>query len=321
MRPRHLAFAFVCVFSPPTAEAAPPTLPTLGVGASLGGARALSSDAAWNVPVDHLPADPTSGQLIASMGLDTPLHPDFGTQYNGAPWGIPYVVVAGSTPRFPVRFMYAGESDGALYPIPANPPIEGVPLGKLPTNNEGDHHIIVIDRDNAKLYELFQTRYTDGGWQADSGAVFDFFGDTHRPLGWTSADAAGLPIFPGLVRYDEAVELGRIEHALRFTVKNTRKAYTSPATHFASKHTEASLPPMGARIRLKASIDANAFPASVRPIIVALKRYGMILADNGGNLFLSGAPDARWNNGELDKLKKLHARDFEVVRMGDITVP
>lgn len=304
-----------------TVAAAAPALPAVGVGASLGGARVLAPDAAWNIPIDHLPIDPTSAQLIASMGNDTVLHPDFGTEYKGAPWGIPYVVVSGTQPRFPVRFTYAGESDGALYPIPSRPPVEGLALGRLPTNNDGDHHILIIDRDNAKLYELFQTRFVGGNWEADSGAVFDLFGDTHRPLGWTSADAAGLPIFPGLVRYDEAVEQGRIEHALRFTAKATRKAYVWPASHFASSRTDANLPPMGTRIRLKASIDPSSFPPSVRPIVVALKRYGMILADNGGNLFLSGAPDPRWNDADLDKLKKLRARDFEVVRMGDVTTP
>jgi hypothetical protein len=304
-----------------TSALAAPALPQLGANVPLGGARTMSADSAWNLPVDHLPVDPQSAAIIASMGLDSPLHPDFGTQYNGAPWGIPYVVVAGTQPRFPVRFTYSGESDGVWYPIPQNPPIEGMPVGKLPTNDDADHHLIILDRDNAKLYELFQLRYADGGWQAGSGAVFDLFGDTHRPLGWTSADAAGLPIFPGLVRYDESVEQARIEHALRFTVKNTRKAYVWPASHFASKRTEANLPPMGLRVRLKASVDPSQFPASVRPIVVALKRYGMILADNGGNLFLSGAPDPRWSNSDVEKLKKLHARDFEVVRMGDVTTP
>ena len=309
------------IFASMGVAGAAPTPPTLGVNASLGGARALAADSAWNTPVDHLPSDPASAQMIASMGLDSSLHPDFGTQYNGAPWGIPYVVVPGTQPRYPVTFTYASESDPVLYPIPQGPPIEGMPAGKLPQNDEGDHHLIMIDRDNAKLYELFEVRFTDGGWHAGSGAVFDLFGDTHRPNGWTSADAAGLPIFPGLVRYDEAVEQGRIEHALRFTVKNTRKAYTWPATHFASKKTDANLPPMGARIRLKASVDAREYPASMRPVIVALKRYGMILADNGGNLFLSGAPDPRWRDADINTLKKLRARDFEVVRMGDVTTP
>ncbi len=293
----------------------------LGVNAALGGFRALAPDSAWNTPVDHLPADPSSQKLIAAIGADAPLHPDFGTQYQGAPWGIPYVVVAGDTKRYPVRFDYADESDDVLYPIPDHPPIEGLPLGKLPVGTDGDRHLIVIDRDHGKLYELFAARFTDGGWQAGAGAVFDLVGDTHRPHGWTSADAAGLPIFPGLVRYDEAVEHGKIEHALRFTARKTRRAYVGPASHWASQATDPSLPPMGVRVRLKASVDPSAFPAQVRPILVALKRYGMILADNGGPFFLSGAPDPRWRDADVDQLKKIRGRDFEVVRMGSVTAP
>jgi hypothetical protein len=293
----------------------------LGVGSSFGGLRVLAPDSAWNVPIDHLPADPASGKIIAKIGNDVPLHPDFGTQYRGAPLGIPYVVVPGSTQRWPVHFEYASESDDVLYPIPHAPPIEGLPPGKLPVNDEADHHLVVIDRDNGKLYEMWSVRYGKDGWSAGAGAVFDLLGDTHRPAGFTSADAAGLPIFPGLVRYDEAVEQGKIEHALRFTVPHTRKAYLFPATHCASKDGDPSLPPMGMRVRLRSSVDVNAFPAHVRPILVALKRYGMFLADNGGALFLSGAPDARWNDGELEQLKRLHGRDFEVVRMGNVTTP
>jgi hypothetical protein len=293
----------------------------LGDNASLGGTRVLAQDSAWNTPIDHLPVDPTSAQLIASIGADAPLHPDFGTKYNGAPLGIPYVVVAGDTRRHPVRFEFAGESDHVLYPIPDRPPIEGMPTGKLPTKDDADHHLLILDRDNGKLYELYQLRFTDGGWRAGSGAVFDLFGDTRRPAGWTSADAAGLPIFPGLVRYDEVVELGKIEHALRFTARKTRRAYVAPASHWASAQTDASLPPMGIRVRLKATIDPNTFSARVRPIIVALKRYGMILSDNGGPFFVSGAPDPRWDDAELASLKKLRGRDFEVVRMGSVVTP
>ena len=300
---------------------AAPDKPALGVGASFGGLRALAPDSAWNTPIDHLPADPASGKYIAAIGADAPLHPDFGTKWKGAPWGIPYVVVAGDAPRFPVKFEYASESDDGLYPIPPSPPIEGTLDGKGKGTDDGDRHLIVIDRDHGKIYELLAVRWADGGWRAACGAIFSLFGETRRPAGWTSADAAGLPIFPGLVRYDEVVEQGKIEHALRFTARKTARAYVAPASHFASHEGGDAQPPMGLRLRLKASIDVAAFPARVRPILVALKRYGMFLADNGGPLFLSGAPDPRWNDGELEALKKLHARDFEVVRMGNVVGP
>jgi len=292
----------------------------LGINASLGGRRAMAGDSAWNVPIDHLPADPASDKIIGTIGADIPLHPDFGTTYAGAPWGIPYVIVPGDTPRFPVVFDYADESDDVLYPIPPNPPIEGVPAGKTPAG-DGDHHIVMIDRDNLRLYELYAVRFKDGRWHAGSGAVWDLFGDTKRPRGWTSADAAGLAIFPGLVRYEEMVELGRIEHALRFTVPKSRRAYVAPATHAASRDSNASLPPMGLRVRLKASVDANAFPPHVRPLIVALKKYGMILADNGGPFYVSGAPDPRWNDADIETLKRIKGRDFEVVQMGTVVEP
>jgi hypothetical protein len=284
----------------------------LGVGASLGGVRVLPGDSAWNTPIDHLPADPQSQALIAAIGADAPLHPDFGTTYKGAPLGIPYVVVDAATKRYPVKFEYADESDDVYYPIPPNPPIEGTVNGK----GDGDRHLIVIDRDHGRLFELLGLKPDGHGWKAECGAVWSLLGDTQRPRGWTSADAAGLPIFPGLVRYDEAVELGKIEHALRFTARKTARAYIAPATHFASREREG--PPMGVRLRLKASVDPGKFPAQVRPVVVALKRYGMLLADNGGALFLSGAPDPRWRDGEIESLKQLHGRDFEVVQMGTI---
>lgn len=287
----------------------------LGVGASLGGVRVLPGDSAWNTPIDHLPADPLSDKLIAAIGRDNSLHPDFGTTYQGAPLGIPYVVVDTTTPRYPVKFDYADESDDVYYPIPPNPPIEGTVNGK----GDGDRHLLVIDRDHQKLFELLGLKQDGRGWKAECGAVWSLFGDTQRPRGWTSADAAGLPIFPGLVRYDEAVEGGKIDHALRFTAKKTARAFLAPASHWASKDPEG--PPMGLRLRLKASIDPKKFPPQVRAVVVALKRYGMILADNGGALFLSGAPDARWNDSDIGQLKQLHGKDFEVVQMGTIIKP
>lgn len=300
------------------ASAAPPL--ALGVNASLGGRRAFAPDSAWNIPIDHLPPDPQSDKMIGLMGGDMPLHPDFGTVYRGVPAGIPYVVVTGDEKRFPVEFDYEAESDHVLYPIPPNPPIEGVVPGKMPSG-DGDHHLLVIDRDNLKLYELYNVRFTSGKWHAGSGAVWELFGDTKRPRGWTSADAAGLAIFPGLVRYDETVEQGQINHALRFTVPKTRNAFTAPASHAAGNDSNQSQPPMGLRIRLKASVDENAFPAQVRPILVAMKRYGMILADNGGPFYFSGAPDPRWSDDDLNQLKKLKGRDFEVVQIGTISAP
>ena len=293
----------------------------LGINGSLSGVRLLAASSAWNQLVDGKPLDAKSAEMIAGIGADAPLHPDFGTEYHGAPWGIPYVVVAGDTPRTKVQFDYDDESDKGPYPIPADLQIEGSPRGKVPEGDDNDQHLLIIDRDHAKLYELYLLHRNGTTWKAGSGAIWDLLGDTQRPAGWTSADAGGLPIMPGLVRYDEVVTQGKIEHALRFTTKNTRKAYTAPATHWASKKTDPNLPPMGAHLRLKASVKPEDFPAQVRPIIVALKRYGMILADNGGSLFLSGAPNPGWRDDDIESLKKLHGRDFEVVQLGKVVTP
>ena len=231
--------------------------------------------------------DPNSDALVRSIGIDKSLHPDFGTVYQGAPNGIPYVVVSGDQPKVKVQFSYADESDPGPYPIPKDAPIEGGPTAK------GDRHVLVIDRDNWKLYELFSSQpQPDGSWKAGSGAIFDLKSNALRPEGWTSCDAAGLPIFPGLVRYDEVVEQKEIRHALRFTVVRSRRAYVPPARHYASSRTEASLPPMGMRVRLKSSVDISKYPPSARVILTALQRYGMIVADNGGDWFISGAPTA-----------------------------
>ncbi|MDF1666769.1 MAG: hypothetical protein P1V97_33775, partial [Planctomycetota bacterium] len=209
-------------------------------------------------------------------------------------------------------FQYADESDKGPYPIPDNAPIEG---GK---DAKGDRHILVIDYHNKKLYELFSAYKTEKGWKAGSGAIFDLTSNKQRPKGWTSADAAGLAIFPGLVRYDEVVQQRVIRHALRFTAQKTQKAYVFPATHFASRHKDAKLPPMGLRVRLKRSFDIRPFPLSVQVILVALKKYGMILADNGSDWYVSGAPNPKWNNGELRALKKLKGQDFEAVYTGPL---
>jgi hypothetical protein len=276
------------------------------------GLQVFPPDNPWNRDISSDPVDPNSDALIASIGLDTGLHPDFGTVWNGAPIGIPYVVVSGNQPRVPVTFDYAGESDPGPYPIPPDAPIEGG------ANSSGDRHILVIDRDNAKLYELFAAYPQGSGWHAGSGAIFDLNSNALRPAGWTSADAAGLPIFPGLVRYEEVVEQGAIRHALRFTVSRTRRAYVSPATHYASSNTDPNLPPMGMRVRLKAGFDVTPFPAHVQVILNAMKRYGMFVADNGSNWYVTGAPDPRWNDEELATLRQVRGSDFEVVRMGTI---
>ena len=288
--------------------------PRLGVGASLRGVKVFPTDNAWNQDVSKHPVDARSSALLRRIGLAKPLHPDFGTVYQGNPNGIPYVVVPATQPRVPVTFRYPDESDPGPYPIPPDAPIEGGPKG------EGDRHVLVIDRDRGTLYELFSARRApDGsGWQAGSGAIFDLNRNAERPAGWTSADAAGLPIFPGLARFDEVVGQGAIRHALRFTVEKTRRAYVAPARHFASRLTDPDLPPMGMRVRLRASFDARRFPPQSRVILDALKSYGMLLADNGGDWFLSGAPDPRWDDDDLHTLKRVHVSDFEVVAMGAV---
>ncbi len=283
-----------------------------GAGTTLAGVRIFPADNAWNTRVDSRAVDPNSAALIASISGN--LRPDFGANWDGGPFGIPYVVVPGSQPKVPVSFDYAEESDPGPYPIPRNVPIEGG------ANATGDRHVIVIDKDNRKLYELFAAHPVNGGasWKAGSGAVFDLNSNGTRPAGWTSADAAGLPILPGLAKYDE-VASGRITHALRFTVANTRRAYVAPARHYASTRTATNLPPMGTRVRLKASFDISGYPAQARVVLQALKTYGMILADNGSNWFVSGAPDARWNDDDLGTLKKVPGSAFEVVTLGPVT--
>ena len=281
---------------------------------SITGRRMFPADNPWNKDISSEPVDPASDVLINTCGASAALHPDFGTTWNGAPIGIPYVVVNGNQPRVPVSFYYDTESDPGPYPIPADAPIEGG------ASSSGDRHVLVVDVDNWKLYELFDARPENGGsrWSAGSGAIFDLSSNNMRPAGWTSADAAGLPILPGLVRYDEVVEQKEIRHALRFTCPTTRRAYVAPARHFASSRTDASQPPMGMRVRLKASVDLSSYPANVQVILRALKTYGMFLADNGSSFYITGTHDMRWSDEELGALKRLRGRDFEVVKMGTI---
>ena len=287
--------------------------PPTGTSPSLGGLRIFPPDNPWNQPIDKEPVDPNSGILIASIGERKPLHPDFGFVYQNQMVGIPFIVVDKNTPKVPITFEYKSESDPGPYPIPLGAPIEGG------GDTTGDRHIIAIDRDNKKLYELFAAYPDARGYRAGSGAIFDLTSNKLRPAGWTSADAAGLPIFPGLARYEEAVEQKVIRHALRFTAVHTRRAFIPPARHFASSIRNPIAPPMGMRVRLKARYDISGFPPTARVILQALKTYGMILADNGGDWFVSGAPDSRWDGNDINTMKQIKGSDLEVVRMGPLT--
>jgi hypothetical protein len=295
-----LAIAAACVLAPSLGSASPlPAAPNCSI---------FPANNPWNQRVDRLPVAKNSARLIASIGLSDPVHPDFGSGlYNGSPIGIPYAVVSNRTRRVPVRFQYASESDKGKYPIPPNVPIEG---GR---RSSGDRHVILVDKSNCKDYELFAAYPHDGGrrWSAGSGAVFDLRSNHLRPAGWTSADAAGLPILPGLARYYE-VGRGVIDHALRFTAPCTAPRYVYPARHEAST-CSGFYPPMGLRVRLKASVNISHLPRQARIVAEALKHYGLILADNGSPWYISGAPDRHWNNDDLHQLDQLTGRDFEVV--------
>jgi hypothetical protein len=271
-------------------------------GGDLGACKVFPADNPWNTDVSAYEVDPDSDRYLAVMGAsDHILHPDFGADRDH---GIPFVVVPGSQPKVPVSFHWAHESDPGPYPIPPDAPVE----------SGGDHHVLVIEKDSCTLYEMFQARREGPGWFAYAGAIFDLRSNRLRPDGWTSADAAGLPIFAGLVRYDEVAK-GEIRHALRFTHERTAKAYVPPATHSAATSENRWAPPMGMRVRLKASFDVSPFNAKVQVILRALQRYGMFLADNGGDWFLSGAPDPRWNDRELAELYLVPASAFEVLKL------
>jgi hypothetical protein len=270
---------------------------------------------AWNQRVDKLPVAADSAQLIASIGLDSPVHADFGSgTWDGGPIGIPFDVVSRTTPRTRVSFDYADESDRVRYPIPRHVHIEG---GSHAT---GDRHAILVDKSACRVYELYDLQHTAHGWTAGSGAVWSLRSNHLRPAGWTSADAAGLPIFPGLARWDE-VARGVIDHALRFTAPRTRRAFVYPARHYASSSSDPSLPPMGLRVRLKASVNVASFPPQARVVLRALQRYGMILADNGSPWYVSGAPDRHWSNDDLHSLGRLTGADFEVVDTSSLPKP
>jgi hypothetical protein len=272
---------------------------------------------AFNQRVDRLPRAAASARLISSIGPGGAVHPDFGAGlYAGEPIGIPFAVVSKHTRRVPVRFQYAAESDRGRYPLPRNVPIEG---GRRST---GDRHVIVVDRDSCRDYELYAAYPHDGArrWNAGSGAIFNLRSNRLRPAGFTSADAAGLPILPGLARYDE-VARGAIDHALRFTAPCTARAYVYPARHYAPTCSGPGLPPMGLRVRLKASVGISRLPYQARVVAGALKRYGMILADNGSPWYISGAPNRGWRNDALHELGRLHGSDFEVVDTSSLPHP
>jgi hypothetical protein len=263
---------------------------------------------ALNRDISHMPVDPGSARYIASIGLAGHLHPDFGS--NPA-YGIPYTVVSAQQRRVPIRFSeYGEESDPGPYPIPPGAPIEGA-------GEAGDRHVLVLQRGSCRVYELYSAHPRGSGWEAGSGAVFNLRSNALRPEGWTSADAAGLPILPLLVRYPE-VRAGRIEHALRMTVSETQSGYIHPATHLASSNADTSLPPMGLRLRLKASYPLGGFHGESLIILRALKRYGLIVADNGSSWYITGAPDPRWKDADLEQIKRVPGAAFEVVRSGTI---
>jgi hypothetical protein len=273
------------------------------------------ADNAWNQRVDALPVAASSSVLIQSIGLSTGLHADFGSGlYEGSPIGIPFDVVTKKTPGARVSFDYADESDRLKYPIPKAVHIEG---GR---RSDGDRHALLLDKDACKLYELYALYAKGSGWTAGSGAVWNLKSNALRPAGWTSADAAGLPIFPGLARCDE-VARGAIDHALRFTASRTRKQFVYPARHFASSSDDPSLPPMGLRVRLKASVDISGYPKQARIILQALKTYGMILADNGSNWYITGAPSPKWSNDDLHSLGRVTGSMFEVVDTSSLPHP
>lgn len=274
-----------------------------------GSQQIFPADNPWNTDISDGPVDPNSDNLIAGIGKEVHLHPDFGTVWDGSPIGIPYNIVGGNQKRVNVTFRWPSESDPGPYPIPSDALIEA----------GSDRHVLVIDTASHILYELYDAvKNNSDSWSAGSGAIFDLKSNKLRPDYWTSADAAGLPIFAGLARYEEVVEKGEINHALRFTVANTRNAFIHPATHAASDKNDVNLAPMGMRVRLKAGFDISSFSPHVQVILRTLKKYGMIVADNGSNWYISGSPDSRWNDDELGELKTIAGGNFEVVKMGTV---
>jgi hypothetical protein len=302
-----IATAVLLLFVGAGAAAAAASYP---YGTSTGGCEVFPPDNAWHENISKLAVSPLSNAYIASIGAGLDLHPDFGSNLT---YGIPYAVVGADQPKVPIHVTaYGAQSDKGPYPIPAGAPVEGG------ANSTGDRHVIVVQSGSCKLYELYSAYPdADGSWKAASGAVFNLRSNRLRPDGWTSADAAGLPIFAGLIRYAE-IQRGYINHAIRFTAPSTQAGFIHPATHFASSSTNPDLPPMGLRLRLKASFDITRFPRVARIILQAMKTYGLILADNGSPWYFQGATDPRWNDNALDTLKSVPGSAFEVVSTGPI---
>ena len=273
----------------------------------VGGCSVLPADNIWNTPVDTLPVLSNSASMVATIGASTGFHADFGAgMWNGGPIGIPFISVPGTQTKYPATFLYADESDAGPYAVPLNAPIEGG------SSSSGDRHAIAVDTGHCILYELYNAFPQSSSWTADAGAIFDLSSNALRPSGWTSADAAGLPIMPGLVTYDEVLA-GEIKHAIRFTAPQSRHEFVWPARHYASSLTGAQYPRMGERFRLKAGFDITPYPADVQVILRAMKRYGIMLADNGSAWYVSGQPDARWNDTDLHTLSQLLGSNFEAV--------
>src|SRR5467141_1051799 len=299
---------------PPPPQASNCSSLSPGQGASLGGFVPFPVDSLWNADISSTPVDPNSAAVINFIGAGTFMHADFGAgQDLGSTIGIPYLVVGGQQPPVAINFTaYGSESDPGPMPVPVTALIEG-----YPSPGTGDRHVLVLDNSNCWLYELYNALPSGTVWNAGSAAVWDLTADENRPNTWTSADAAGLPIFPGLARYDE-VAGGQISHALRFTLQSSRAAFVPPASHWAANSTNALAAPMGMRLRLKASFDISSFSSANQVILNALKQYGMIVADNGSSMYVSGTPDDRWDNNDLHQLSSVTASDFEVVLMSPI---
>ena len=300
-----VTFGFV---EAPTEPTPTPTPVPNGVSPQIAGCSIFPADNPWNQDISKLPVDRNSANYINSIGTSGHLHPDFGSP---AEYGIPFEIADSSTPKVQVNTDYSEESDFGLAPIPASPRIEGTEA------SDGDRHVIVLDKSDCTLYETWSSYFENSVWNVGSSAKFDLSSNALRPDGWTSADAAGLPILPGLVRYDEA-QAGEINHALRFTVNKTQKAYIHPATHHASNSTDANLPPMGLRLRLKANYDISGYTGASRVVLEALKKYGMIVADNGSNWFISGESNPNWDDEDLNQLKAVPGSAFEVVETGPL---
>jgi hypothetical protein len=300
--------------APGAAPTATPQSPSAKPSAAGGTCAIFPADNVWHADVSRLPVRGDSAKLVASIGTGSAVHADFGSgTWDGGPIGIPITVVPAGTASVRVSFEYGDESDAGPYPIPKNAKIEGG------SNSDGDRHIILLDRARCRAYELYAAYPSGGGWKAGSGAVYDLRANKMRPRGWTSADAAGLPIIAGLVRYEE-IAAGRIDHAIRITAPRTRNTYIWPARHAASSDGSASLPPMGLRLRLKSSVDISKLPKQARIVAEAMKRYGVILADNGSPWYISGAPDEHWDNDALHALGGLRGSDFEAVDTSGLMV-